>query len=73
MVSGINLFEAPDRESLVGGHVAILSLEQHPGLYQRALIECGVIDGVGLAEFYIAARAAAEFLRWRSSESVTAP
>ena len=46
----------------MGGHVAIASLELHPGLYQGALIECGVIDGVGLADFYVAARAAAEYL-----------
>lgn len=46
----------------MGGHVAIVSLELHPGLYQGALIECGVIDGVGVADFYLAARAAAEFL-----------
>lgn len=46
----------------MGGHVAILSLELHPGLYQGALIECGVIDGVGVADFYLAARAAAEYL-----------
>ena len=35
----------------MGGHVVILSLELHPGLYQGALIECGVIDGVGVADF----------------------
>jgi pimeloyl-ACP methyl ester carboxylesterase len=46
----------------MGGHVAILSLELHPGLYHGALIECGVIDGVGVADFYLAARAAAEYL-----------
>jgi len=46
----------------MGGHVAIASLELQPGLYQGALIECGVIDGVGLADFYVAARAAAEYL-----------
>ena len=46
----------------MGGHVAILSLELHPGLYQGALIECGVIDGIGIADFYLAARAAAEHL-----------
>ena len=46
----------------MGGHVAIASLELHPGLYQGALIECGVIDGIGLADFYVAARAAAEYL-----------
>jgi pimeloyl-ACP methyl ester carboxylesterase len=46
----------------MGGHVAIASLELHPGLYQGALIECGVIDGIGLADVYWAARAAAEYL-----------
>ena len=46
----------------MGGHVAILSLELHPELYQGALIECGVIDGVGVADYYVAARAAAEYL-----------
>jgi pimeloyl-ACP methyl ester carboxylesterase len=46
----------------MGGHVAIASLELHPGLYQGALIECGVIDGIGNADFYFAASAAAEYL-----------
>jgi pimeloyl-ACP methyl ester carboxylesterase len=46
----------------VGGHVAIASLELHPGLYQGALIECGVIDGIGNVDLYVAARAAAEYL-----------
>jgi pimeloyl-ACP methyl ester carboxylesterase len=46
----------------MGGHVAIASLELHPGLYQGALIDCGIIDGVGIADFYLAARAAAEYL-----------
>ena len=46
----------------MGGHVAIASLELYPGLYQGALIECGVIDGVGIADFYVATRAAAEYL-----------
>ncbi len=46
----------------MGGHVAIVSLELHPGLYQGALIECGVIDGIGNVDFYLAARAAAEYL-----------
>lgn len=46
----------------MGGHVAIASLELHPGLYQGALIECGVIDGIGLVDLYHAARAAAEYL-----------
>jgi len=46
----------------MGGHVAIASLEIYPGLYQGALIECGVIDGIGLIDLYHAARAAAEYL-----------
>jgi len=37
-----------------------VSLELHPGLYQGALIECGVIDGIGNADFYLAARAVAD-------------
>jgi pimeloyl-ACP methyl ester carboxylesterase len=46
----------------MGGHVAIASLELYPGLYQGALIECGVIDGIGNVDFYLAAQAAAEYL-----------
>jgi pimeloyl-ACP methyl ester carboxylesterase len=46
----------------MGGHVAIVSLELYPGLYQGALIECGVIDGIGNVDFYLAAQAAAEYL-----------
>lgn len=46
----------------MGGHVAIASLELHPGLYQGALIECGIIDGIGLADFLYAYTAAAEYI-----------
>jgi len=46
----------------MGGHVAIASLELHPGVYQGALIECGVIDGVSLGDLYVAWWAAAEYL-----------
>jgi len=46
----------------VGGHVAIVSLELYPGLYQGALIECGVMEGIGNVDFYLAAQAAAEYL-----------
>jgi hypothetical protein len=31
-----------------GGHVTIASLELHPEIYQGGLIECGIVDGVGL-------------------------
>jgi len=46
----------------MGGHVAIASLELYPGVYQGALIECGVIDGVSLGDLYVAWWAAAEYL-----------
>jgi pimeloyl-ACP methyl ester carboxylesterase len=45
----------------MGGHVAIASLELHPEAYQGGLIECGVVDGVGLADWLYAYTAAAEY------------
>lgn len=45
----------------MGGHVAIASLELHPGVYQGALIECGVTDGVTVADLGLAYQAAAEY------------
>ena len=45
----------------MGGHVGIASLELHPGIYQGALIECGVIDGVGLVDWLRAYTAAAQY------------
>jgi hypothetical protein len=45
----------------MGGHLAIASLELHPEIYQGALIECGVIDGVGLVDWLYAYTAAAEY------------
>ena len=45
----------------MGGHVAISSLELHPEIYQGALIECGVIDGVGAVDWLYAYTAAAEY------------
>jgi pimeloyl-ACP methyl ester carboxylesterase len=45
----------------MGGHVSIASLELHPDAYQGALIECGVIDGVGLVDWLRAYTAAAEY------------
>jgi len=45
----------------MGGHIAISSLELYPDVYQGALIECGVIDGVGLADWLRAYTAAAEY------------
>jgi hypothetical protein len=46
----------------MGGHVAIASLEQQPDVYQGALIECGVIDGIGLVDWLYAYTAAADYL-----------
>jgi len=45
----------------MGGHVAIASLELHPEVYQGGLIECGVVDGVGLVDWLYAYTAAAEY------------
>jgi hypothetical protein len=45
----------------MGGHISIASLELHPDTYQGALIECGVIDGVGLVDWLRAYTAAAEY------------
>jgi len=46
----------------MGGHVAIASLELHPGLYQGALIECGNVGGIGIADYLYAYTAAAEYI-----------
>src|SRR5215510_15121562 len=45
----------------MGGHVAIASLELYPEVYQGGLIECGVVDGVGLVDWLYAYTAAAEY------------
>jgi hypothetical protein len=37
----------------MGGHISIASLELYPETYQGALIECGVIDGVGLTNWQL--------------------
>jgi hypothetical protein len=46
----------------MGGHVAVASLELHPGAYHGGLIECGAVDGVGLIDWLYAYAAAAEYL-----------
>ena len=46
----------------MGGHVTIASLELHPEVYQGALMECGIIDGVGLVDWLRAYTTAAEYL-----------
>jgi pimeloyl-ACP methyl ester carboxylesterase len=45
----------------MGGHISIASLELQPEVYQGALIECGVIDGVGLTDWLHAYTAAAQY------------
>src|SRR5262245_10236244 len=45
----------------MGGHVAVASLELRPEIYQGALVECGVVDGVGLIDWLYAYTAAAEY------------
>src|SRR5215813_10528310 len=45
----------------MGGHISIASLELYRGVYQGALIEGGVIDGVGLADWFYSYTAAAQY------------
>ncbi|MBV8130945.1 MAG: hypothetical protein JO282_00330 [Alphaproteobacteria bacterium] len=45
----------------MGGHISVASLELYPEVYRGALIECGVIDGVGLADWLYAYTAAAQY------------
>ena len=45
----------------MGGHVATAGLELHPLAFQGALVECGVVDGVGLVDWLYAYTAAAEY------------
>jgi pimeloyl-ACP methyl ester carboxylesterase len=46
----------------MGGHVVVASLELHPGLYQGGLAECGLVDGIGIADYLTAYTAAAELI-----------
>ena len=46
----------------MGGHVLVASLEQHPGVYQGGLAECGVMTGIGVIDYLAAYIAAAEYL-----------
>ena len=45
----------------MGAHVAVAGLEQYPELFQGGMTECGVVDGVGLIDWYYAYTAAAEY------------
>ena len=46
----------------MGGHIAVASLELRPGLYQGGLTECGLVDGIGIADYLMAYTAAAELI-----------
>ncbi len=46
----------------MGGHIVVASLELRPGLYQGGLAECGLVDGIGIADYLMAYTAAAEFI-----------
>ena len=46
----------------MGGHIAVASLELRPGLYQGGLTECGLVDGIGIADYLFAYTAAAELI-----------
>jgi dienelactone hydrolase len=46
----------------MGGHVVVASLELRPGLYQGGLAECGLVDGIGIADYLLAYTAAAELI-----------
>ena len=46
----------------LGGHTVVATLELHPGLYQGGLAECGLVDGIGIADYLLAYTAAAELI-----------
>ncbi len=46
----------------MGGHIAVASLELRPALYQGGLAECGLVDGIGIADYLMAYTAAAELI-----------
>jgi len=46
----------------MGGHIVVASLELHPELYQGGLAECGLVDGISIADYLMAYTAAAELI-----------
>jgi hypothetical protein len=46
----------------MGGHIVVGSLELRPGVYQGGLSECGLVDGIGIADYLQAYTAAAELI-----------
>jgi dienelactone hydrolase len=46
----------------MGGHIVVASLELQPRLYQGGLAECGLVDGISIADYLLAYTAAAEVI-----------
>jgi pimeloyl-ACP methyl ester carboxylesterase len=46
----------------MGGHIVVATLELRPGLYQGGLAECGLVDGISIADYLMAYVAAAELI-----------
>ena len=46
----------------MGGHIVVASLELKPGLYQGGLAECGLVDGISIADYLTGYTAAAELI-----------
>jgi pimeloyl-ACP methyl ester carboxylesterase len=46
----------------MGGHIVVATLELRLGLYQGGLAECGLVDGIGIADYLMAYVAAAELI-----------
>ena len=46
----------------MGGHLVVASLELRPGVYQGGLAECGLVDGISIADYLLAYTAAAELI-----------
>jgi dienelactone hydrolase len=46
----------------MGGHIVVATLELWPGLYQAGLAECGLVDGIGIADYLLAYTTAAELI-----------
>ena len=46
----------------MGGHIVVASLELKPELYQGGLAECGLVDGISIADYLIGYTAAAELI-----------
>ena len=57
----------------MGGHIAVASLELRPGLYQGGLAECGLVDGIGIADYLMAYTAAAELISGRAAARCARP